>query len=128
MNTSKVTRALRKSSLPEYKVLEKNRKGLPVREQDGWQLEKREDGIVVKHSVLNAWWLVMPEFTHPERTTENYAKYIVWLDEVVDVLTSAGLAVEVVYGQHKFGRFNQHLAQFIKHLKVTQPSLKEATK
>ena len=128
LTTAPVTRALRKSSLPEYKVLEKNRKGRPVREQDGWQLEKHEDGIVVKHSVLNAWSLVMPEFTHPERTTENYAEYIVWLDAVVDVLTSAGLTVEVVYGQHKFGRFNQHLAQFIKHLKVTQPSLKEATK
>jgi hypothetical protein len=69
-----------------------------------------------------------PQFTHPERTTEKYADYIVWLDEVVDVLTSAGLAVEVVYGQHKFGRFNQHVAQFIKHLKVTQQSPKEATK
>ena len=128
LTTAPVTRALRKSSLSEYKVLEKNRKGRPIKEQDGWKLEKHEDGIVVKHSVLNAWSVVMPEYTHPERTTENYAEYIVWLDEVVDVLTSAGLTVEVVYGQHKFGRFNQHIAQFIKHLKVTQQSPKEATK
>lgn len=128
LTTAPVTRALRKSSLPEYRVLEKSIKGRPIKEQEGWTLEKHEDGIVVKHSLFNIFGAFQPEFTHPERTTKNYADYIVWLDEVVDVLTSAGLTVEVVYGQHKFGRFHQHLVRFIAHLKVTQPSPKEATK
>jgi len=53
MTTTPITRALRKSTLIEYKILERTSKGKISKVQEGWQLTKHDDHVVVSHSAMN---------------------------------------------------------------------------
>ena len=114
--TAPITRALRKSSLLEYKILERTPHGKIVKVQEGWQLTKHDDHVVVSHSAMN--WVGSYEFTHADRTSENYSAFIEWVGDLSSVLIDAGLQVELVRGERRFGRFNQTTAKVITKIKV----------
>ena len=115
MSTAPVTRALRKSGLPERKVIGRTPTRKPITQQ-GWYLTKGDGCVVVAHSALN--WETDREFTHAERTTPNYAEFMIWLESVKAALSDAGLTVEVEYGQRYFGLFSKSTATVVTNIKV----------
>jgi hypothetical protein len=116
--TAPITRALRNAGLPEAKVVERHANGKARTWQQGWTLDKADGYVVVRHSALN--WQTAPEFTHELRTTDNYAEFAAWLETVTAVLTAAGLTVETVPGEHKFGTFKEHRATVVREIRVTK--------
>ena len=81
MNTASITRALRKSDLVEYKVLTRHTNNRVATYQDGWELRKFEDHVSVWHTGID----IFQRETHMK-----------WAQQVVAVLTSAGLQAEIV--------------------------------
>jgi hypothetical protein len=116
MTTAPITRALRKSPLLEYKILERTSKGKILKVQEGWQLTKHDDHVVVSHSAMN--WTTNYEFTHSDRTSENYIAFMEWVGDLSSILIDAGMQVELVRGERRFGQFNQTTAKVITKIKV----------
>jgi hypothetical protein len=116
MTTAPITRALRKSTLIEYKILERDRWGKILKVQEGWRLTKHEDHVVVSHSAMNS--VGNYEFTTAERTTDNYPAFIEWLGDVSSVLREAGLNVELARSEYRWGSLKQHKAKVITKVKV----------
>lgn len=116
MNTAPITRALRKSDLPEYKVLERNLQKKIIKEQDGWIIDKHEGYATVRIMLFPTMWT--DQYTHPEYTTQHYAELMEWVDSVATVLTNAGLSVEVVKVSRRAGRLNKHVVEVVKEIRV----------
>lgn len=117
VNTSAITRALRKSDLPEYKVLERNLQKKIVKEQVGWLIEKHEGYATIGRfrDDMPHWGEV---YTHPEYTSPHYAELMEWIDSVVAVLTDAGLRVEVVKVTRRAGRLHHRVVEVVKEIRV----------
>lgn len=118
MNTAALTRALRKSNLPEYIILEKDRYGKTVRVQNGWYIQRENDHATIHHNALNNGmnW----EYTHTERTTSQYHEYMTWLNQITAIITEAGYQFELVTSTFRFGTFKQHEAPIIRQIKITK--------
>jgi hypothetical protein len=117
MTTALITRALRKSDLVEYKILERDRYKKIISEQQGWCLDRRGDYAVIRHTDLNhvGEW----QFTHAERTTDRFEEFTQWLADVTSIFAGAGLDFEVVMAEVRFGRLHQHTAQVVKEVRVS---------
>lgn len=116
VNTAPITRALRKSDLPEYKVLERNIYKKIIKEQNGWIIDKHEGYATIRHFDFPT--LYGEQYTHPEHTTQHYAELQQWVDSVVAVLTNAGLNVEVVKVTRRAGHLNKWLVEVLKEIRV----------
>ena len=116
MNTAPITRALRKSDLPEYKVLERNPQKKIIKEQNGWIIDKREGYAMVRQFDFPTLW--SEQFTHPEYTTQHYTELMEWIDSVVAVLTNAGLTVEVVKVTRRDGPLRKWVVEVVKEIRV----------
>jgi hypothetical protein len=116
INTSAITRALRKSDLTEYKVLERTPQKKIIKEQNGWIIDKHEGYATVRQFSFPTLW--GEQWTHPEYTTKHYAELMQWVDSVVAVLTNAGLSVEVVKDTRRAGHLNKWVVEVIKEIRV----------
>lgn len=116
MNTAPITRALRKSDLPEYKVLERNLQKKIIKEQDGWIIDKHEGYATVRLFAFPTLWT--EQYTHPEHTSQHYTELMEWIDSVVAVLTNAGLSVEVVKVTRRAGHLNKWVVEVVKEIRV----------
>ena len=116
MNTAPITRALRKSDLPEYKVLERNLQKKIIKEQNGWIIDKREGYATVRLYGFPTLW--GEQWTHPEYTTQHYAELMEWVDSVTTALTNAGLSVEVVKVTRRAGHLNKWVVEVVKEIRV----------
>ena len=116
MNTAPITRALRKSDLPEYKVLERNLQKKITKEQVGWLIVKHEGYATIGRFRDEIYWC--NEYTHPEHTTQHYAELMEWIDLVVAVLTDAGLRVEVVKVTRRAGNLGKRVVEVVKEIRV----------
>jgi hypothetical protein len=116
LNTAPITRALRKSDLPEYKVLERNPQKKIIKEQNGWIIDKREGYAMVRQFDFPTLW--SEQFTHPEYTTQHYTELMEWIDSVVAVLTNAGLTVEVVKVTRRDGPLRKWVVEVVKEIRV----------
>lgn len=118
MNTASLTRALRKSELVEYRVLEKDRFGKSVRVQQGWYLHRHNDRVTIHHSKLNNGlnW----EFDHDERKTAHYELFMLWVQKISEIVSTTGHKIKIIEGEYRFGRFNQHKATIIREIEIVK--------
>ena len=115
-NTSAITRALRKSGLPEYKVLERDIYKKITKEQNGWILDKHDGYATVRLYKFPTLW--GEQYTHPEHTTQHYAELMQWVGSVAGVLAAAGLNVEVVKVTRRAGHLNKWVVEVVKEIRV----------
>ena len=116
LNTAPITRALRKSDLPEYKVLERDIYKKITKEQNGWVLDKHDGYVTVRLYDFPTLW--GEQYTHPEYTTKHYTELMNWVNSVVAVLTNAGLSAEVVKVTRRAGHLNKWVVEVVKEIRV----------
>lgn len=103
MNTSRITKALRQSDLPEYKVIERypNRKART--RQQGWKIIKHDDHAVITHTGIM--------FQIEREAGQQFA------NAVNAILTEAGLQVEVIMGA-TFHGLKREEKLYVREIKV----------
>lgn len=101
--TNRITKALRSSDLPEYKVVERYPNGKARTRQQGWEIIKHDDHAVITHTGIM--------FQIEREAGQQFA------DAVTAILTEAGLQVEVIMGTTLHG-LKREERLFVREIKV----------
>jgi len=102
--TAPITKALRKSNLPEAKVIERYPNGQARTRQQGWEIIKHDDHAVIKHTGIT------PNIEH--EASKQFA------DAITAILTEAGLLVELTMGS-TFHGLKREEKIYVREIKVT---------
>jgi hypothetical protein len=105
MKTNIITKTLRKSELPEAKVLTRYANGKAETWQKGWKLWKYEDHVVVNNTAI--------QFYFDLEASQQFA------NRVYELITAAGLQVEIITGSRKH-TFTGAITIFITEIRITE--------